>query len=146
MICGKIPRHIGISICGCQIRGFPCDSYTYRGRSRSMRRGLTTAVWRAARSSVHTTKSTGHNRSRTVRARSFLVARWFLETGTSVPVSTVWTRATGREPFAIANGSQTCRVDTALVSGSSSCVCHHAPLICPEHCSRAMLASRRPEQ
>ena len=29
---------------------------------------------------------------------------------------------------------------------SSSCVCHHAPLICPEHCSRAMLASHRPEQ
>ena len=23
---------------------------------------------------------------------------------------------------------------------------HHAPLICPEHCSRAMLASHRPEQ
>ena len=28
----------------------------------------------------------------------------------------------------------------------SSCVCHRAPLICPEHCSRAMLASHRPEQ
>ena len=51
--------------------------------------------------SVHTTKSTGRDRSRTVRARSFLVERWFLETGTSVPVSPVWTRATGREPFAI---------------------------------------------
>ena len=31
------------------------------------------------------------------RARSFHVARWSLETGTSVPVAPVWTRATGRE-------------------------------------------------
>ena len=31
-------------------------------------------------------------------------------------------------------------------STSSSRVCHHAPLICSEHCSRAMLASHRPDQ
>ena len=31
------------------------------------------------------------------RALSFHVARWSLETGTSVPVAPVWTRATGRE-------------------------------------------------
>ena len=35
------------------------------------------------------------------RARSFHVARWSLETGTSVPVAPVWTRATGRELVAI---------------------------------------------
>ena len=34
-------------------------------------------------------------------ARSFHVARWSLETGTSVPVAPVWTRATGRELVAI---------------------------------------------
>ena len=34
-------------------------------------------------------------------ARSFHVARWSLETGTSIPVSPLWTRATGRKPFAI---------------------------------------------
>ena len=37
----------------------------------------------------------------TDRARSNHVARWSLETGTSVPVAPVWTWATGREPFAI---------------------------------------------
>ena len=37
----------------------------------------------------------------TDRAHSFLVARWSLETGRSVPVSDVRTQATGREPFAI---------------------------------------------
>ena len=37
----------------------------------------------------------------TDRARSFHVARWSLETGTSVPVAPVWTRATGRELVAI---------------------------------------------
>ena len=35
------------------------------------------------------------------RARSFHVARWSLETGTSVPVAPMWTRATGRELVAI---------------------------------------------
>ena len=35
------------------------------------------------------------------RARSFHVARWSLETGTSVPVAPVWTRATRRELIAI---------------------------------------------
>ena len=35
------------------------------------------------------------------RARSFHVARWSLETGTSVPVEPMWTRATGRELVAI---------------------------------------------
>ena len=59
------------------------------------------------------------DRSRTVRARSFTVERWFLETGTSVPpVSPVWTRATGREPFAIDRerfGKVSCGHDTALV-------------------------------
>ena len=51
------------------------------------------------------TKSTGRDRLQTVRARSFHIARWSLETGTTVPVSHVWSRATstatGREPFAI---------------------------------------------
>ena len=36
--------------------------------------------------------------------------------------------------------------DIMLLFDTSSCVCHHAPLICPEHCSRAMIASHRPEQ
>ena len=35
------------------------------------------------------------------RARSFHVARWSLEIGTSVPVAPMWTRATGRELVAI---------------------------------------------
>ena len=39
-----------------------------------------------------------------------------------------------------------CKVIPGESISSSSCVCHHAPLICPEHCSRAMLASHRPEQ
>ena len=29
---------------------------------------------------------------------------------------------------------------------TSACVCHHAPLICPERCSSAMLATHRPEE
>ena len=44
----------------------PCDIYTYRGRSRSMRRVMTEAdlaSGRSARSSVHSTKSTGRDRS-----------------------------------------------------------------------------------
>ena len=69
-----------------------------RGRSRSRRCGLTAAD---LASGVHMTKSTGCDRLRTVRARSFLVERWSLETGTFVQVSPMWTRATGREPFAI---------------------------------------------
>ena len=51
---------------------------------------------RSARSSVHTTKLIAID-----RARSFHVARWSLETRTSVPVAPVWTRATGRELVAI---------------------------------------------
>ena len=35
------------------------------------------------------------------RVRSFHIARWSLETGTSVPVAPVWTRATGHELVAI---------------------------------------------
>ena len=40
---------------GVKYEDVPCDSYTYRGRSRSMRRVITAAD--LARSSVHTTKS-----------------------------------------------------------------------------------------
>ena len=64
---------------------------------RSKRHGLIGAAF----SSAHLTKSTGRDRSRTLLACSFPIARWSLETGRSVPVSPVWTRATGREPFAI---------------------------------------------
>ena len=83
-----------------------CDSYTNRGRNRSMRRMITAGdLASGPYSSVHTTNSTGRDRSRSI-ARSFHVARWSLETGTSVPVAAVWTRATP--------GSEKCRVDTAL--------------------------------
>ena len=52
------------------------------------------------------------------RARPCHVARWSLETGTSVPVAPVWTRATGHELVAIDRaGSEKCRVDTASVRG-----------------------------
>ena len=111
--------------------------------------------WNAAKKSR---KSTGRDRSRTVCARSFLVERWSLETGTSIPVSPVgslercqkvekvdrtrpianglrplvpgrevvsrnrnehsgFSRVdTGNRSQSIANGSQTCHVDTVYVS------------------------------
>ena len=89
-----------LRVVGDKYEDVPCDSYTYRGRSRSMRHVIPAADL-VSGSSVHTTKSSGRDRSRTVRARSFLVAVYSLETGTSIPVSLVGTRATGREPFAI---------------------------------------------
>ena len=48
------------------------------------------------------TKLTGRNRSRSIApARSISRGGLYIETGTSVPVAPVWTRATGRELVAI---------------------------------------------
>ena len=59
-------------------------------------------VWFGERTLAPTRASTRQSRpDATNRARSFHVARWSLETGTSIPVTPVWTQATGREPFAI---------------------------------------------
>ena len=76
-------------------------------------------LWRQIISSAVERPHDKVDRSRTVRARLFLVERWFLETGTSVPVSPVWTRATGREAFAIDRerfGNVSCGHDLSVVS------------------------------
>ena len=112
---------IRFASCGWQIRGFPCDSYTYRGGRRSMSCRFGDRVLAPGRAFTRQSRPDATDRVRFTPARS-MSRGGLLETGKSVLVSPVWTRATGckpftidREPYANMSWGHCLTVDRALV-------------------------------